>query len=446
MPDNITVKDANGENQVMRTREVAGVHTSIQRIEGYDPVDDMVKVKSVQKKFRDSFVGSTLNSAKWESTLGTGGAITVGSGVLTLGSGTTANSQTSVITIDTFTIPFRVNIGLTLSQRIANQTFIVEAISVDPVTLAPDGLHVIGFLFDGTTATQGKYRVQNSGAAPLDSGAVTFPTTASAGFYEIEPFADEAWFHGGTLDSTTGRANSYRRHQQIPDPNAVFKIRLRWLNGATPPASNTNAVIQYISVQDYAELTAEITGGRGQSVAGQALGVSIASGNVGITGTLPAIVGQTAHDGAVTGSPVRVGGRAVTALFTAVATGDATDLIADTRGRLITKEGAPRELTDIQATTISTTTETTIVTAGAAGIFNDVQSFILSNTSATGVRVDIRDATAGTIRISVWLPPNSTETISLPVPARQAIAANNWTAQLSAAVTDVRITAISVRA
>ena len=244
---------------------------------GYDAVDDMVKIKSVQKKFRDSFVGSSLNAAKWDSTLGTGGAITVASGTLTLGSGTTASAETYVLSKETFTIPFRVNIGLTLSQRIANQTFLVEAVSVDAVTGIPDGLHCVALLWDGTTATQAKYRAQNSGATPLDSSASTFPTSASGGFFELEPFADECWFHGGTLDSTAGRANSYRRHQQIPEPNAVFKVRLRWLNGASVPASNTNAVIQYITVQDYAELTAEITAGRGQTVAGQAVGVAVCS-------------------------------------------------------------------------------------------------------------------------------------------------------------------------
>lgn len=257
------------------------------RLSGYDPGDDMLKIKSVQKKFRDSFVGTSLNTAKWDSSIGTGGTITTGSGLLTMGSGTTINATSYILSKETFTIPFRVNIGLTLSQRIANQTFLVEAVSVDPLTGVPDGLHCVAMLWDGTTATQAKYRVQNSGATALDSNASTFPTTASGGFYEIEPFADECWFHGGTMDSTGGRANSYRRHQQIPEPNAVFKIRLRWLNGATAPASNTNAVVQYITVQDYAELTAEITAGRGQTVAGQAVGVAVTSmPTTTVTGTV----------------------------------------------------------------------------------------------------------------------------------------------------------------
>jgi hypothetical protein len=257
------------------------------RLAGYDTGDDMIKVKSVQKKWRDSFVGTSLNAAKWDSSLGAGGAITVGGGTLTLGSGTTAGAETSVMSKETFTVPFRANVGITLSQRIANQTFLVEAVSVNPATGVPDGQHCVALLWDGTTATQAKYRVQNSGATPLDSSASTFPTSASGGFYELEPFADEAWFHGGTLDSTSGRANSYRRHQQIPEPNAVFKIRLRWLNGGTAPASNTNAVVRYITVQDYAELTAEITAGRGQSVAGQGVGVNVI-GTVPVSGTVTA--------------------------------------------------------------------------------------------------------------------------------------------------------------
>ena len=120
--------------------------------------------------------------------------------------------------------------------------------------------------------------MQNSGVTELVSAASTIPTTASGSFFELEPFADESWFHGGALDSTSARSNSYRRHQQIPDPNALYKLRMRWKNGAIAPASNTNAVIQYVALQDYAELTAEITAGRGQSVAGQALGVQIALG------------------------------------------------------------------------------------------------------------------------------------------------------------------------
>lgn len=260
-------------------------------VSGYDHADDMLKVKSMQKKFRDSFPGSTLNTDNWKPTIGTGGAVTVSGGTLIMGSGTTANSETIVMGHEVFTVPFRLNVGLALSQRIADQSFYLELVSVDKVTGIPDGLHKCGWLFDGTSATQAKYVVQNSGMTELVSAASTVPNTASGGYYEIEPFADECWFHGGSLDSTNGRSNSYRRHQQIPDPNALYKLRFRWKNGAIAPVSNTNAVLQFVAIQDYAELTAEITAGRGQSVAGQALGVQITGGTSALSHAINTALG-----------------------------------------------------------------------------------------------------------------------------------------------------------
>ena len=262
------------------------------RLAGYDDTDDMIKVKSVQKKFRESFAGAVLDANKWASSVGAGGSVAVAAGQLVMASGITAGAVTSITSNETFTVPFRVQFHLVLSQRIANQDFIVEAVSVDPVTLQPNGLHSLGWDFNGVTATTGIYFVQNSGQVALNSAGVTIPTTAAGSIYELEPFADEAWFHGGLLDSTAGRSTSYRRHQQIPDPNALYKLRIRWVNGATAPATSTTATMQFIACQDYAELTAEITAGRGQVVAGQAMGVGVVS--------MPAITGTvTANEGAV---------------------------------------------------------------------------------------------------------------------------------------------------
>lgn len=266
MANNVLVRDAAGNLLTMRTIEAGGVHTPFQ------------VVGSVDKKFRDSFPGPDVDVSKWDVSVGPGGAVAASAGLLVITSGTTANSQTELVSREFFTVPFRFSFNVFLSQRIANQDFIAEAISVDPVTLIPDGKHTAAFVFNGTTVTQAVYRVQNSGLTPLNSAASTFVTTASpGGVYEIEPFADECWFHSGTMDAATARANSYRRHQQIPDPNALYKIRLRWLNGATAPASSSTASFQFAAVQDYQELTAEITAGRGQSSAGQAIAAAVVS-------------------------------------------------------------------------------------------------------------------------------------------------------------------------
>ena len=257
----------------------------------YNPNDDMMKVSSLQRKFRDNFPGTSLNANSWESQNGAATTISVSGGTLIMGSGTTIADESWVMCKEMFTIPFRVSFGLVLSQRIAGQSFYVELISVDPVTGAPDGQHKCAWVFDGTSATQAKYIVQNSGITELVSGASTIPTTASGSYFEVEPFADECWFHGGTLDSTNARSNSYRRQQQTPDPNALYKLRFRWKNGAIAPVSNTNAVLQFVAIQDYAELTAEITAGRGQSVAGQSLGVQITGGTSALSNAIYSAVG-----------------------------------------------------------------------------------------------------------------------------------------------------------
>jgi len=93
-----------------------------------------------------------------------------------------------------------------------------------------------------------------------------------------------------------------------------------------------------------------------------------------------------------------------------------------------------------QNTTISaSTTETTIVTAGASGVFNDLVTLIVTSTSAVAVRIDFRDVTAGTIRFSLGIAGNGGAVIPFGHTIPQTTAANNWTAQCSASVTDIRI-------
>jgi hypothetical protein len=323
-------------------------------LEAYDPIDNMLMVKSMQKKFRDSFV--TLDSDKWTTKQTGSMTISVANGTLTLATGAIAGDYAEMITKDYFTIPFKVLYGFLLSQRIVNQQFIVEAVSVDESNnLIPcDDLYGCGMRYSNTTAAQAIYHVWNNQLIQLDSAASTIVTTASLALAEIEPFIDETWFHSKAVDSTIGRTNSYVRQQQIPDPSKKYKIRIRAINcntvpiavtgaiagtgnvirltvtahglstaqkvwvenikGVTDgvnmvrgiytvttidantielqntnftgtyvtgsgrafpanvnPASTTNFQFQFLTISDYAELTAEITSGRGNAVAGQGI-------------------------------------------------------------------------------------------------------------------------------------------------------------------------------
>jgi hypothetical protein len=140
-----------------------------------------------------------------------------------------------------------------------------------------------------------------------------------------------------------------------------------------------------------------------------------------------------------------VGANPITSLPTAATAGNLTGISADKFGRQVALVGTIRDLTGTQTTTISaSTTETTIVTAGGAGVFNDLIMLIVSNTSAsTNTRIDFRDTTGGTILFSLQSNGGQNPVgFALAIPIPQTTANTNWTAQCATATTDVRIYAV----
>lgn len=100
------------------------------------------------------------------------------------------------------------------------------------------------------------------------------------------------------------------------------------------------------------------------------------------------------------------------------------------------------QLTTPTRTVLTTTVETAIIPSSGAGFFNDIGWMLIANTSAIATIVDIRSATGGAIIASVMLLAGQTVSLNFEsVPLIQIAANTVWTAQLSVAVTDVRITA-----
>lgn len=168
-----------------------------------------------------------------------------------------------------------------------------------------------------------------------------------------------------------------------------------------------------------------------------------------VTGTVAVTESGTWNVGSssATGAAVPANGfysaaLAKTSLPAAASDGNLTGNMADKFGRQVVLPNAIRDLVGSQTTTITaSTSETTIITAGGAGIFLDLVSIFISNTSATPARVDIRDATAGSIIFQLYIPAGDMRGISLNVPWPQTSANGNWTAQSSASVTDLRVSA-----
>jgi len=157
------------------------------------------------------------------------------------------------------------------------------------------------------------------------------------------------------------------------------------------------------------------------------------------------VIGGTQADSPLAFAPVTEGGLAKTANPIAVSDGDVVNALHDKLGKRISIP-ALREVKAIQTTTITGTSETTIVTAGGSGVFADLYRLIITNTSATAVTATIKDATAGTTRYVFAVPAAATVGFSADAgsAAKQSAANNNWTATVSGSVTSIVITAETV--
>lgn len=175
-----------------------------------------------------------------------------------------------------------------------------------------------------------------------------------------------------------------------------------------------------------------------------------ANGQTTMANSTPVAIASDQTYGNSTGSAVPAkamydGVQAITSLPTAATAGNLVGISGDKYGRPIYLPITIRDLTGTQTTTLSASTlETTIVTAGGAGVFNDLVMLVVSNTSAsTNTRIDFRDATAGTVLFSLQSnggqpPVGFCPAVAIP----QTTANSNWTAQCATSTTDVRIYAV----
>ncbi len=168
---------------------------------------------------------------------------------------------------------------------------------------------------------------------------------------------------------------------------------------------------------------------------------------VGLLNSISATIsGNVAHDAVDSGNPVKIGGHARAADLVAVGNADRVDARFDLLGKQVIVALGVRAQMVQSALTLTTTTETTLFAAAGAGVYVDPSWIMFTNTSGSAVMVDIRPATAGTVLLSVIVPAGQTLFVDFSdVPMLQPVANGNWTAQLSAAITDLRILAAGVK-
>jgi hypothetical protein len=327
-------------------------------------------------------------------------------------------------------------------------TFTVSGFAAGSGTVSLFGWNTYRLVYSGTTATNALFDTQRNGYNSGDT-TITINSTAAPGHMAVITGNDlQATIADQLVASATAIQQTIRgtRSEMVPD-DIPLRLQIRVLNGSTAPASGTTWTIGFVSVSNYANQDVTLQDVRPMSVA-SALPVEILRAiTLAVSGTITAsnTAGTAAQGAAASGNPVFVGSPARTAQPTARTDGQMVAPLYDSIGRAIMAPGSHiRQLRDVNPmVTLSTTTETTIV-PNIAATFNDLEALIISNTSATPVRVDFRDTTAGTVRFSVMLPANGT-VVFVPPAVKQTTLNTNWTAQLSAAVTDVRITALTSR-
>ena len=150
---------------------------------------------------------------------------------------------------------------------------------------------------------------------------------------------------------------------------------------------------------------------------------------------------DAATNAAVPANAVQIGGVSSTALPSAFTATDLAPMMMDKFGRQVVLPFSIRDLTlpMTQLTLTSTTTETSLI-AAVASTFNDLASVIVINTSATATQVDFRDSTAGTIRLSLYVPAGDTRGATFTTPLPQNAVNTAWTAKCGTSVASVIIT------
>jgi len=104
--------------------------------------------------------------------------------------------------------------------------------------------------------------------------------------------------------------------------------------------------------------------------------------------------GSAAHDAAVAGNPVRIAGRALTANYANVATGDTADLITTLQGVLITR---PHQISELEwsyvatSSGISNTADVSLAGAAGAGLRRYLTSLAVKNANATVTEAVVKD-------------------------------------------------------
>lgn len=403
------------------------------------PTDTSVAVftqSKGQKSQRWSFSSLTLDTTDWELLqTGTGQAISQTGGNLVITSGTTANASTVYRLRVGWTDAFIFRYICTLSQRIANNNFyymladnlgdglactvngttvvvtfpsahgleVGQSIEIDCVqdvtggTIVPGrwaitaadtltitftatgssgtgigtcsifGWNAFYARYQSTTATNTSVTSYRKGWGSAETTATI--NTSASGHYVVMAREDGIISYAdSTVNSTSIMSNRAGRTSGVPDKDSTMYVYLICRNGTTNPATTTTWTTGVIQLEQFVTQPVSIHTGRG-------VGIQNAPSVAVISAPTTTIAGAAAHDAVVSGNPVRIAGRALTAAYTTVATGDTADMITTLQGVQIIKPWQIPELEFGVPDSITNSTTAVQIKSATASLHNYILGF-----------------------------------------------------------------------
>jgi hypothetical protein len=417
-------------------------------------------VTTARRKWVDDFGGNALDPALWDvyngGIVANGGSgvtgITYDVGVtpscLVVHMGTTNNAELWFISKQTFTVPVDLFLVLQFSQRIVANNVWFELVEVDANgTLVPHAsvageIRNRGGLFIGNSTTAGNFQIESTCDDSTNVNSVSGTgTSLTAMCDQIVEFRSEDILANNIATDGAGSKSTVglRLSRQVPDPNKVYKLRMRFKNGTGPTA--TDVTVARVLMVDVTEVQVEVYSGRGDAIGGKSIPVNVFSTGTSSTSVQGPLASNA--NGAV--NPVPMAVNAQSAQPTAATAGRLMNLQGDLAGRPIIKPGGQPQAHDFNRQTITATTETTLIAAVASNR-HELQSLIIANRDNAAHTIDLRDASAGTIRQSFIVPPIETRQFAWPAGLPAAAVNTAWTVQLrESATTAVEISSSSYR-
>lgn len=412
-------------------------------------------------------------------------------GTWTVQPGNTQNTtswivKTSTVGVNGSTIAVVNAVGTTLA---VSGSLTVTPPAITTVTFNGVAQPVITTQTITVTAGTGTFTVQPIGITTITHNGVaqpilstqTFTVTPGTGTWSIQPVGITTVTHNGIGQPVTSTSTFITNiptvtfngiGQPVTSTSTV-------ITGSLPTGANTigsiaNTGFNVNNAPTVVQSTSSVNGSTIAVV--NAVGTTLAvSGSLSFTPPAittvtfngiaqPTITTQTitvtAGTGTFTVQPIGIttvtfngAGQPVTSTYTVIvasniynnmlspATTGLTILSADENQRLLVT-GIPRGQIRQTTATLTTTTETVLISSGASGVFNDLCGCIIINTSTTTTRIDFRgQGNAGTINNAFQVPAQDTRGFwpGCQNPFIQLSPASNWTVQLTTATTDFRV-------